>query len=178
MMEAGFTDYLSKPVNTADMEDMLKKYLPKSMIHEEPEEGAAERGSGVVETPPEILPGALFSIAQLNPEKGLDYCGDVEDYLEMLGVYVNSAEEKAAGIEESLSKNDLETYALTVHSLKSTSKAIGAEELSARAAALEAAARENKTDVLEEDTPAFLSDYKDLKEQISHALEEPSDQAR
>ncbi len=165
MLEAGFTDYLSKPVNTEKMEDTIRKYLPADMIHE-----AADADEPVPLPEQDALPEKLYSITLINPEEGLFYCGDAEDYLDALEIYSHSTEEKAALLEKSLAENDLETYALTIHSLKSTSKAIGATGLSARASALEIAAREKKADVLENETPAFLSDYRSLKVQIDEAL--------
>ena len=166
MIEAGFTDYLSKPVTTESMEDMLRRYLPKDMVKET--EAREEEKEDVSD---ETLPKELYGIKGIDPDKGVEYCGDPEDYIEMLKVYSGSVEEKVAVLEADIIKYDLENYALNVHSLKSTSNAIGAVSLSERAAALERAARDNDMDTVKADTPAFLSDYRGLKKMIDKATE-------
>ncbi len=93
----------------------------------------------------------------------MEYCGDAEDYLFALEVFTNSAEDKARQIEDALANGDPGDYTLKLHSLKSTSGAIGAAKLSERAKALEAAGKAGDLDTIRRDTPALLRDYRELK---------------
>ena len=166
LLAFGFTDYLPKPVNIADMERMLRKYIA--------EEAQIDSVSGFDAAPEDSadsnLMQALGDIPLLNPKKGIVYCGDEEDYIFALQTYKDSISEKADSIEKCLKEGDLDTYALTVHSLKSTSASIGASTLSERAKFLEEAARNHDREKLESETPSFLKDYRGLGEELGRAL--------
>ncbi len=117
MLKAGFTDYLTKPVNLYDLENMLLKHLPPEKIHKT--ESSAEAPSQA------SVPEALQNIEFLDTESGLDYCGDPEDYLDALQIYCSSVKEKSGQLEKLLESRDTEALSLLLHSLKSTSRAIG-----------------------------------------------------
>ena len=68
---------------------------------------------------------------------------DAELYREVLSDYRDSIHEKADVIERAATDKDLEMYTIEVHSLKSTSKSIGALELSKLAAELEEDGKDN-----------------------------------
>ncbi|MBQ7613740.1 MAG: response regulator [Butyrivibrio sp.] len=167
MLKAGFTDYLSKPVNIDEMERMMIKYLPQDSVilsdGQEPEEEDDELSK---------LPKVIFSYPQLKPDKGVEYCGDVEDYIFAIETYTMSIDSKAEQIEDNLKNGALEELAINVHSLKSTSQAIGACDLSDKAKALEAAAKEGNVSELNLGIPALLIEYRGLKEILSNVLRE------
>ena len=80
---------------------------------------------------------------------GLRYCqGDDQLYLTLLEEYADSAAEKRRGLMRALEENDLHQYAIIVHSIKSTSRMIGASSLSEIAAGLEKAAGEERRDAI------------------------------
>lgn len=167
MLAAGFDDYLSKPVNISEMEKMMKKYLPADKINVKAEDMHAES-----EEEGEInkLPKEIFDIDEIVPEKGLEFCGDAEDYLAAIEIYEASIEAKSAEI-EMLSKKDIETYTTKVHSLKSMSRAIGAEKLADMAFSLEQAGRNGNKEMIDEKTGELLEVYRKLKEPLKNVLE-------
>ena len=165
MIRSGFTDYLPKPVNVDEMERMMMKYLPADSLILSDGEGEEEEDEELKK-----LPEVIFTHPELDAEKGVAYCGDAEDYLFALETFSVSIDEKAAQIEEDLKQENYEAFALAVHSLKSTSGAIGAVALSEKAKALEAAARANETEVLHRDTPALLKDYREMKKTLREIL--------
>ena len=75
------------------------------------------------------LPKIIFDYPQLDPEQGIEYCGDAEDYVFAMETYEMSIDTKAGQIEQNLADDNIEAFILNVHSLKSTSGAIGAAEL-------------------------------------------------
>ncbi|MBQ7678735.1 MAG: response regulator [Butyrivibrio sp.] len=109
------------------------------------------------------LPEIIFECPQLDPEKGMAYCGDADDYIYALDTFEMSIDTKAEQLESCLAQEDIETYTLNVHSLKSTSSAIGATALSERARALEMAGKEGNMEIIRRDTPALLESYRALK---------------
>ena len=75
----------------------------------------------------------------LDQEVGLEYCaGDEEIYREILEGYLE--EDRREELKKSFDAEDLATYRVNAHAIKSTSLTIGATELSAKAKALEYAA--------------------------------------
>ena len=159
MLIAGFDDYLPKPVNTAKMEQMIIRYLPEDKVKlvELSEEDDALKQ----------LPPAIFGIKELDPAAGIGYCGDAEDYLNALGVYRASIDQKAEDIDQALQSKDMDKYLIMVHSLKSTSRAIGAPDIYELALALERAAKDSDTGLLVKYTPELLKRYRSLKEQLN-----------
>ena len=142
----GFTDYLSKPIDYKTLEDMLKKYLPenKLLLSSEGNAFSPEAGETGVPVPPDLL-----RKAGIRSEDGLRYCDGSEAlYRTVLAEFLNSAEEKRQNLRQYYSAGDWRNYSVLVHSLKSISRTIGAQELSEAAAALEKAARENDTGTL------------------------------
>ncbi len=83
-----------------------------------------------------------------------------------------SIDSKAEQIEDNLKNGALEELAINVHSLKSTSQAIGACDLSDKAKSLEAAAKEGNVSKLNLGIPALLIEYRGLKEILSNVLRE------
>ena len=164
MLKAGFDDYLTKPVNLYDMEQMLLKYLPKEKIRwlakaEEPEE---EEG----------IPAKICALDVLDTDKGLEYCGDAEEYLGALDIYRHSVREKSGLTEQLCREGEFEKLSLQLHSLKSTSRAIGAMELSELAAKLEAAAKTGDAETLNKEVPELLDLYRALGAALNDAMNE------
>ncbi|MBR0149618.1 MAG: response regulator [Lachnospiraceae bacterium] len=165
LIDAGFTDYLSKPVNISDMESMLSRYLGEGEVLHGQENTTSDKDDIVSDGDEDIL-SAISEIKELDIKSGLSYCGDAEDYVFALQTYASSVSEKADQIEKSLEEKDSENYILLVHSLKSLSGSIGAKDLRDRAAGLEQAAKSGDLEVLKEDTASFLRDYRALGAEI------------
>jgi HPt (histidine-containing phosphotransfer) domain-containing protein len=64
-------------------------------------------------------------------------------------------------------KDNMRTYIINVHGMKSALANIGKTDLSAAAAKLEIAGREEKLDVITSETPAFISSLRALVEELS-----------
>lgn len=102
-------------------------------------------------------------------EKGLEFCvGNEELYIELLREYVRGSEEKIKDTAAFLEQSDMKNYGTLVHSMKSTSKTIGANDLFESCLALEKAADSFDTDYISANHDRMISDYKkliaDLKE--------------
>lgn len=94
----------------------------------------------------------------LHTEDGLAYCADdPEFYAEMLQEYAAESAEKAAELARFYAARDWPNYAIRAHSLKSTSRMIGAQALSDRARGLEAAAKAGDEAAVAADHAPFLA---------------------
>ena len=164
MIGAGFTDYLSKPVNIEDMENALIEYLPPEKVLLS---GAEEEER---DDPMKLLPPEVYDIPLLEPEQGLKFCGDAESYLSALAIYEASIPSKACEIEENLEKEDWPAYTINVHSLKSTSRSVGAMSVSELAKALEKAGNEGDIELIRAETPRLLEMYQSLSGPLAKLL--------
>ena len=157
-LNAGFDSYLSKPVTVKDFEKALKTYLPKDVI------------SGTSTVAKEADPGPSLEKARslgLNVDAGLAYACDEEDfYMELLTDYAKSAEEKCSSLESFLENSDFENYEILIHSLKSSSKMIGADDLSDKAKDLQDAAGNKDMDFIRSHHDDFVKGYRKLASEV------------
>ena len=154
-IEAGFDDYLSKPISVPELEKMLRKYLSKDIIEAPIEED-------------DIDVSGLKGIERLEKlgidvEEGLKFCGGDEDfYLEIIGDYVKEAPDKIEKLTELLKEGNLKDYRVMIHSVKSASKTIGAMKMFEDARELEFAAGDEKADYVQEHHDEVMEEYKAL----------------
>ena len=187
----GFTDYLSKPVQIEELEEMLLKYLPEHLVYATGDENNApaqassteqrdnsENSRSVVleeqeafkkEQEEEKQMSKLEQLSFLDTESGMNYCaGEEEFYLETLGDYVN--ENRVKELEEFYEKQDWKNYQVVIHAVKSTSLMIGANELSAHAKELEFAIKDDNPSIVLEKHESVLKEYKDTIANIQTVL--------
>ncbi|MCR5417420.1 MAG: response regulator [Lachnospiraceae bacterium] len=182
-LKMGFEDYLTKPVEGAELEKMLVTYLPSHKIvkvsgEEADREGKADEAADAPggSRKRDGLLGALGAIG-VDTGAGLSYSGkDEETYRNFLAVYAAEFREKSSNLKSSFEDKNWKDYGVYVHSLKSTSKAIGATELSMLAAESEAAAAKGKASTCEHNHGRIMGMYENLvsviNEYISPAEEE------
>ncbi|MBQ7582122.1 MAG: response regulator, partial [Lachnospiraceae bacterium] len=113
------------------------------------------------------LPAWLYDVPEMDIAAGVKNCGSKDGYLAVLTVFHQTAENKAAEIEEAFRAGDLANYTIRVHALKSSARIIGAAELSKLAADLEEAGREENTDRINQETDRLLRMYRHLNENLS-----------
>ncbi len=158
-LAAGFTDYLAKPVEGAQLEEVLLRCLPAEKVLP---------GALAAEGPPETaLPESLYRIEGLDAVTGLKYCGAAESYLETLAIYADNAAPIAAEIEALRRAGDLDGVTMKVHALKSGSRAIGAGALSALAERLETAGKAGDAQTLDGGLDELLTRLRTLGERLS-----------
>lgn len=164
-LEAGMNDFVAKPIEMRVMDRTLRKWLPEDKIisNKNAEEAAfKEELASDMKTNPKVNP-LLWQMEGIDVVVGMKYSdGDADLYRDILSDYMDTIEEKADIIERSVDEGDLETYTIEVHSLKSTSKSIGALELSELAKDLEANGKNKEWGPIIARTPALLSMYRGL----------------
>ena len=158
-LSAGFDGYLSKPITIQELEKTLRKYLPQGSVEDRAQDAEEEK-------PASVSLDKVRSLG-LNVDAGLMYtCSDEDFYLELLTDYARSADDKCSELSSYLEKGDLKNYEILVHSLKSASKTVGADELSDRAKALEEASRDQNTDFVNANHEAFVTGFRELAAKI------------
>ena len=155
-IKAGFADYLTKPINSNHLETMMIQYLP-------PEKVIATTGEINIEKDApaeEKLPEWLNFIKDLDVADGVKHCGGNAAYIDAITVFAESIESGAKEIETYFANEDWKNYTVKVHALKSTSRVIGAKELSAKARRLEDAGNAGYIDEIKADTAELLTLYR------------------
>ena len=188
-INAGFSDYLSKPIEGMELEKMLMKYLPQDKIsrsessdankenhiqidvHKESQEEIQMQAQMQSEKKEQVVVQDLQPY--INTELGLQYCmNSMEFYKEMLEMYCDEYEDRAAKLTEALKAEDWEIYTVTVHALKSTSLNIGGEQISKAAKELEAAGKALRASEQMDESRTFIMEHHDIAMQLYGATVE------
>ena len=170
-LAGGFTDYLTKPVVSEELEKMMIRYLPedKIVIAREPlphEPGRPETADAGEES----VRNALLS-AGVDPAVGMNYCqNDFSLYRTVLEDYALGAAQRAEELQACCDRKDWSRYGVLIHAVKSTSKQIGAEELSESARRLEESARRQDIRTIQQEHTGVMARYTELAGKIRSAL--------
>ena len=166
-IEEGFNDYLTKPIDTDKLEEMLLSYLPQDKLQEAGEEA-------VVEDNPEI-PDCLAPLqgaGWLDLGMGIKNSGSVDAYLSLLKIFYESMDETEQVIEGFYAERNLKDYTIKVHALKSSARIIGAKEFGEEAQLLENAGKAENREYIRAHHEAFIETYRGFKVQLAEVFAE------
>ena len=162
----GFTDYLTKPIDSKALEMMLVKYLPEDKVI--PIRIDITDGSDESHMADGYAP---LRRAEIDPDVGLGYCQQNDQlYRSVLREYVKSAEEKTQDAQKYYEDRDWQNYSVIAHAIKSSSRTIGATTLAEMAARLEAAAEESREQPVVFEHDAMLQRFQMTVQAIQQLL--------
>ncbi|MCM1225942.1 MAG: PocR ligand-binding domain-containing protein [Clostridium sp.] len=153
----GLSDFVAKPIEVKDIVAKLRKWLPQELIvpvkkgdmsaHEEKKPKKTE-----------------LRIEGLNTKNAISLLGSEELFLKILKEYYISIDKKAQSITDHFNSEKWHNYTIEVHALKSTSRQVGADNVSSLAAELEHAGHVNNIGFIKENTGRLIEEYKKYKE--------------
>ena len=186
-IEAGFDDYLSKPINKSILIEVLNKILIESVTDNSVV--VTDNKNKNVKKYPDVIPvddaftfkvGNQMSLSSEKEEEvydekylekngidvnaALEVLGDMEMYNSTMQEFINGVADKWNKIVEYKDSSDMENYAIQVHSLKSDSKYLGLTSLADVAYQHELKSKENDIDYVN-------SHFSELEEQYNKTLE-------
>ncbi len=169
-LNAGFDDYMSKPVDPEKLEKMLIRYLPEEKIHIQ-EDGADEgsEGEAAGELDPILEP--LINFDGIDVNVGIMNSGSADDYLPLLRIFYETMDEKAEEIQNYLDDNDIKDYTIKVHALKSSARLIGAVEFGEKAQILENAGKKEDLDYIGKNHKPFMEEFAGFKIPLSQIFD-------
>ena len=196
-LKAGFDDYLSKPIETDQLEERLMRYVRYKADKESENEVSGvidfiPEENGVLEFDPDdgktdVKPASAKSsqpsaadkdmllklfTAGISTSDGLSYCAsDTGFYLDMLNDYVNSSEERIKELQTAFDEHNIKNYEITAHALKSVSKTVGVNNVSALAKELEFAAKADDVKTIRQRHREFVELYRERVGKIKGILE-------
>lgn len=160
-LEHGFDDYLAKPIQGERLEQLLCQYLPPQYLKIPETES--------IDYVEELCIPPIDGIAA---DDGLRYAGgDQEEYLNNLKLYLSEYEDKKEKLEKYFEEGDLENYQIIAHAVKSTSKLIGANELSDLARALEEASGSGNMELVRAEHVPFMDSFTSQNKSIADTIE-------
>lgn len=163
-IQAGFDDYISKPVKGSTLEKVLMKYIPEDKISVSYSKEAA-----VIPVEEESEGGHVKLSA------GLKFVNNNKElYDDFVRAFISSSSEKQTLIRNYADSRDWKKYTIEVHALKSNAAYIGAEHLYELAAAHEKAAKEYNEQYIAENTNALFMEWDSVITEISEINKEPA----
>lgn len=158
-LECGFQDFIAKPLDRTELNQLLLRWVPKEY-----------RQTGEQEAEVKPLDESAFPIDGIDMHAAMQYySGDEEGFADLLELYCMDGKHKTELLRE-LAQSDLSRYQIEVHGLKSASANIGAIEVSAMAREQEYAAAEENKACIAEKFPVLLAEYETLLANIEQFL--------
>lgn len=158
LIREGMDDFVAKPIDLKVVISKLLKWLPKEKVipvTEEHNETVQKSDIGAID------------IKELNVKNAVSMLGSEKLFMTVLGEYYGAIDKKSKNILEHKAAKRWREYTIEVHSLKSTSKQIGADHLSQIAAELEKAGNDGNIALINEKTDGMIKEYLELKQALS-----------
>ncbi len=162
-LEEGFTDYLSKPVKSEQLEEMLLKYLPNDLLEEYKEEETTPATD--VMDKEDFLENIFF----LNTDEGMLFCGgNVDFYKEILHMFYKN--DKIELLSQDYKEKNMESYGIQIHALKGTARSIGADDVVIVIEKIEAAIREKRESDVDKYHKQLMEKYEKLLKRLEKCI--------
>ncbi len=165
-IKEGMNDFIAKPIEVRMLINTIRKWLPKEKIN---------KRSGSTKLAPTKKSIVLPDIPELNIQGALKLLGSEDLFMTILADYYHAIPKKLKLIQNYKDKEEWHNYTVEVHALKSSSRQIGADELSDRAAALETAGNANDIDIILQNTDDVLTMYAHYHDILSPFFPEKPD---
>lgn len=160
----GFCDYVSKPIEVHRLERVLLRHLPSYLIQYTTRE-ALEKV--------QVLP---FTIEEIDTEIGMHHVeGKADVYIDLLKTYCRETKRLNSNLDK-LIDEDLEMFIINIHSIKGSSRSIGALEVAKFAETLELAARTDNIEYVKKRILECMNYIDSIVEAIDVKLQEYEEQ--
>lgn len=155
-LREGMSDFIAKPISLRTIANKIRRWLPsEKIIPVSKSENKAQSQH--------ILP----DIPELDLKSAKELIGSEKLLLNVIEQYYRSVDKNIAKINASYENGNTELLTIEFHSLKSTSKQIGANKLSQMAKDLETAGKNNNNIYIRNNIEKFLDEYKTMKNVLS-----------
>ena len=165
------------------LRESLLRYLPADKVE--------KREANPDDTETESAATPIPDIEGIDVREGIKNTGDEETLLEVIKRFAEGIDDNADRIERELSEQDIKDYTVHVHALKSSSRLIGALELSEMALELEKAgnaylkseaegdetAANEALSKISQETPELLSLYRSFSEKLAGICDPRTEEA-
>ncbi len=148
-LSAGFNDYLTKPIDSQRLEEIIMEYLPPyKLIGESSAENTTDTNNKQASVNEDLLPEFIFTINELNPLDGIKACGTEKIYLNALIAFAETTDELIASTIKYIRNGDIDNALINVKTIKASADIIGAHWISNLATEYEKSGSRDPDDVL------------------------------
>ncbi|MBR4575498.1 MAG: response regulator [Lachnospiraceae bacterium] len=154
----GFNGYLAKPIDSAELERTIMKHLPEKMMMKATADDAVDDLTEI--------PGNMEWIKNaegITVDDGIRNSGGISNYIMSLGMFYDTIDENLKVIEDAYDQENFRLYTIKVHSLKSSARIIGANELSGLCEDLEKAGNHEDIDFIRENHEKMVHLFEGFK---------------
>ncbi len=176
-LEAGFNDYLSKPIDKNELETILRKFIEAEDIMEQELKDACnnipQSDNIVSEVNVEELKDHDISIlvnAGVDIDHSLELLGDMETINETFAAFLEESETRLPNIKNYKDVVDMPNYAILVHAMKSDSKYLGMMTLADLAYNHEMASKSNDVEYVNDHYDELMCEVNRMLEVIKQYL--------
>jgi len=165
----GFNDFIPKPFDRTELDDIIKKYKSNDQTIDQTNDQT--NGQTIDQTGTPLLISRLKEISFLDVDSALKVAGGMEDiYINTVKITARMMPERIENISRHISR-DLESFKVEIHGIKSVLANIGAHSLSSNAAQLERAADDFDVSYINKNYPAFRTELVKLSEDLNKVLQ-------
>ena len=176
LLGLGFDEYLSKPIQFEDLENLLIKLIPESKFVNLSNTLAMQASSTNVAEPD--LPPSTISIQTikdmlppLDIDTALSYCNDSQELLlDILHIFYEDSPEQLNALRQYWEEKNFKKFMIQIHTLKNQLLNIGHTALAEDAKALELAGKANQVSYIEEQLDSFVDAYTKFLQQLESVL--------
>lgn len=171
-IEAGFNDYLAKPMEKVEVKRVLHTFLDGNPVKEEVTVETKEKE----ETPtPVVEEGKTMDANYLKEndidvDASLELLGDMETYDETLNDFLNENKDRIPNIEKYKNENDMNNYAILVHAMKSDSKYLGFKKLAELSYNHEMKSKENDSEYVNSNYDELMAEVNRITDIVNNYL--------
>ena len=170
-LEEGFVDYMSKPIQGKRLEEKIVEFLPEDkyvMIEYDDMEKKLYQNlwKAVAD---DIMSEYQFKILDI-PMAVESAEGDKDCVIFLFESFRDNVDKNKTDIVSSYEKEDYSNYTIFVHALKSTSKMIGAQNLSEMARKMEESGKAGDFDYIKANYDAMIAEYDAVVAEINDYL--------
>ena len=176
LLNLGFDEYLSKPVQFENLESLLIKLIPENKFE----------NNGITLNMPKPIPNVTAPdlrpseinlqtlkdmFPQLNITIALSYCNDNQGlFRDILHIFYEDSPEQLDKLRQLWDEKNYKKFIIQIHTLKNQLLNIGYTKLAEDAKALELAAKENYSNFIEEHLDSFVNTYTKFLQQLERVL--------
>ncbi|MCH5206106.1 MAG: PocR ligand-binding domain-containing protein [Oscillospiraceae bacterium] len=171
----GMNDFVAKPIDLKDIISKIRKWLPKEklvLVKREKTEDSSE----TVVVSGQRGKFSSVDIKELNTLNALSLLGTEKLFWTVLKDYFEDIERKTNVILEHKAAERWRDYTIEVHSLKSTSRQIGADKIADTAAELEKAGHDGNIELINAKTAGMIEDCLELHEALKKYFEDSGEE--
>ncbi|MDR1533505.1 MAG: response regulator [Planctomycetota bacterium] len=159
-LASGMNDFLAKPIETAKLNAILRRWIKPEKQQKKTETGKIDRALS-----------AKVHIEGLDAARGLARSGgSLENFTKTLGFFQEDGLPRIDTLRAALARKDLNSFTICVHGLRSATANIGAFTLSNMADALETAGKREDMEHIEKHINSFIEEMEKLLLNIEEYL--------